>query len=108
MDKEPKHPLKALVVEDDSSVALPLCTALRQHGYAARHAPDADTAINKFLREESFHLIICDLLLPGESGLALLIKLREGCPASYIVLLTAYGNPATVAAAFKRGAVEFI
>jgi DNA-binding NtrC family response regulator len=99
---------KALVVEDNTELALGLCAALRQVGYAARHAPDAEDAVNRCLREDSYHLAICDNQLPGESGLSLLQRLRDNCPATFTVLLTAYGTPNVVALAFKHGAVEFI
>lgn len=105
---EHKKPLKALLVEDDYELAETICLSLTQWGWSARHAPDAEYAVQRCLREETYHLVICDLMLPGETGLSLLLKLRDMCPATHTVLLTGQSSTSSVATAFKRGAVEFI
>jgi len=104
-----KMKLKVLVVEDDVELGESLCVALKQcGGVTARHAPTAEVAIQRCLREDTYHIVLCDLNLPGDTGLTLINKLHEACPATYSVLLTGQGTPGSVAAAFKRGAVEFL
>jgi two-component system response regulator HydG len=99
---------KALVVEDDEQTAEAFCNELSKAGFSVRHAPSSELALSRYLREESFHLALCDLMLPGRSGLSLINKLKQVCPATQTVLVTNHGSPSTVATAFKRGACEFL
>lgn len=97
----------ALIVDDDDEVAFGLCTVLKQYGFKARHARTVEQALNRHLREETFHLAICDWLFPSPLGLILIRRIHEACPATYTVMLTAFGKPRVVQLAFKRGAVDY-
>ncbi len=103
-----KSHLKALIVTDDNETAPALSKVLKQHGWNSRHTHDAESAVRQCLREESFHLAICDMNLPGETGIALIQKLQESCPATHSVLMTGQPSLGTVTAAFKRGAIEIL
>lgn len=98
---------RALIVDDDDEVAFGLCKVLKTFGFKARHARSAGQALQRHLREETFHLAICDWHFSEEPGLRLIEQLHESCPATYIVMLTAYGVPMLVRAAFKRGAADY-
>jgi two-component system response regulator AtoC len=100
-------PIKLLVVDDD----LPLCRALSellgQEGYQVTTAVSAEEALER-VREDTFHLILTDLQLPGRNGISLIKALHEACPDTKTVLITGHGSVRTAVTALKRGAVEYI
>lgn len=65
-----------LIVDDDPDIAVYLTSFLEDEGYAARSAADAGKAL---LILEGFRpdAILVDVLMPGRSGLDLLVTLRR-------------------------------
>ncbi len=68
-----------LVVEDDASLRRLTQVQLDKLGYKTRVAEDVAGGL-EILRREPVDLVICDLHLPGESGLDLLKKVRASVP----------------------------
>ncbi len=68
-----------LVVEDDSSLRRLTQVQLDKLGDQTRIAADAEVGL-EILRQESVDLLICDLHLPGASGLELLRKVGLSIP----------------------------
>src|SRR5262249_27398864 len=60
------------------------------------------------LREETYHLVLTDLQLPGRNGISLISTLHEMCPDTKAVLITAHGSIRSAVTALKRGAVEYM
>lgn len=67
----------------------------------------AEAALERF-REQTFHLVLTDLQLPGRNGIALIRTLRESCPDTACVLITGHGSIRSAVTALKRGAVEYL
>jgi len=65
-----------LVVDDDPDTAVYLTSYLEDHGYQVRHAPDATRALEA-LASHRPDVVLVDVLLPGRSGLDLLVTLRH-------------------------------
>lgn len=63
--------IKILVVEDDEHICNAIKVFLRDAGYAVDPCYDGDTALEQFYNQ-SYHLVILDILLPGLSGKELL------------------------------------
>ncbi|MBE5740488.1 MAG: response regulator transcription factor, partial [Clostridiales bacterium] len=61
---------KILVVEDDKAINGLVCTYLRENGYAPIACYDGDEALNA-LENESFSMIISDVMMPKMDGFAL-------------------------------------
>jgi two-component system OmpR family response regulator len=76
-----------LVVEDDAFVREVLEVYLRAEGYHVTVASDGREMRN-VLAEETIHLVIMDLRLPGEDGFALTRYLREQYAVGIIILTT--------------------
>ncbi len=96
-----------LVVEDDSSLRRLTQVQLDKLGYLTRIAGDAETGL-EILRQESVQLLICDLHLPGASGLELLKMVRAERFDTKFVIVTAYGSVNSAIEAMKSGAYDYL
>ena len=96
-----------LIVDDDARIRTSLSRALGDETTEVRVAEDAEHAIAA-LGESSSDIVLADLKMPGMSGLELLQVLRERSPDVDVVMMTAYDDLPTVAAAMREGAVDFL
>jgi len=96
-----------LVVEDDSSLRRLTQVQLDKLGYQTRVAADAEAGF-EILQQESVQLLICDLHLPGASGLELLRKVRAEHSETKFVIVTAYGSVNSAIEAMKLGAYDYL
>ena len=84
-----------LLVEDDPEVARLLMAVMRIWGYDAAHAPNSQVAVDfAMLHKNEISLVVCDVLLLGESGPAVVAKIRDICPQ--IKTLFTSGSPFAV------------
>ena len=60
---------KILLVDDDSELRQLLATYLGRHGFDTLLLPDT-RQLDAYLERFSPHLVVLDLMLPGEDGLA--------------------------------------
>ncbi|MBI5848685.1 MAG: sigma-54-dependent Fis family transcriptional regulator [Nitrospirae bacterium] len=96
-----------LIVEDDPIMRLGMEHFLSSQGYAITLAADGAEGIMA-LEKGSFDLIITDLRLPHRSGLDVLRKAREACPASGVIIITAFAEIKGSVEAMKEGAFDYI
>lgn len=102
-----KPPLRMLVIDDDEAFNGVLCRALSRRGYSVIGARSAAEAL-AIAKQEQPSLIVLDLNLAGDSGLALVAPLKQLCPESRIVVLTGYASIATAVEAIKLGATHYL
>jgi len=96
-----------LIVDDDSTVRESLGEALSEAGYDVRTAEDAARALAA-LATRAPDVVLTDVRMPGLDGLELLRLLRERSPGVQVILMTAYDDMPTVAAAMREGATDFL
>ncbi len=77
-----------LLVEDEESLAIGLEYNLSCEGYAVTRAGDGRQAL-KIFKEQSFDLIILDIMLPYFDGFEVAKKIRAKSPQIPILMLTA-------------------
>ena len=77
-----------LVVEDDLAIAVALEDDLRLEGYDVEVARDGEAAAKR-ARQQTFDLIVLDVMLPKMDGFDVCRELRRAGVASMILLLTA-------------------
>ena len=94
------------LVDDDRSIRFVLAEALRDAGLAVREFGDA-ASVHAALREARPALLLTDVRMPGEDGLALLAELHAQAIGPVIVM-SAYTDIATTAAAYRAGAVDYL
>ncbi len=80
---------KILVVDDEEIVRSLLEKSLTKLGYAVAVVGDAEKAID-ILNEESFPLIITDLIMPGMDGVELCKRIRETNTKSVVYALSGH------------------
>ncbi len=96
-----------LIVDDDDDLREIVKETLDDDTYDVYEANSGDKAL-KMMEENSYDLIISDLMMPGIKGLDLLKKVKENYPQTGVLLMSAYGTIETAVDAMKEGAFDFI
>ncbi len=87
----PERKLKVLLVEDNAGLLDTLADILRVMDMEVDSALDAPVAFG-LLKERKYDVAVVDMVLPGSSGVDVIRKLKECCPATRIIVCTAYYN----------------
>ncbi|MBN8736622.1 MAG: nitrogen regulation protein NR(I) [Xanthomonadales bacterium] len=95
------------VIDDDRAVRFVLATALRDAGHSVTEFADAETA-QRALRRGAPALLVCDVRLPGTNGLALLREAKAAHPDLPVIVMSAFTDVATTAAAYREGAADYL
>ncbi|MBI3678454.1 MAG: response regulator [Proteobacteria bacterium] len=95
-----------LVVEDARDIREPLARYLREHGYRATTAGDAQTA-RKTMKAAAIDLVVLDIMMPGEDGLSLCRHIRETSHIP-VILLTARGEEVDRIIGLEMGADDYL
>ncbi|MDP2795180.1 MAG: two-component system response regulator OmpR [Sulfurisoma sp.] len=98
---------KILVVDDDIRLRQLLERYLSDQGFAVKAVPDAP-AMDRALDRELYDLIVLDLMLPGEDGLAICRRLRAGKNEVAIIMLTAKGEDVDRIVGLELGADDYL
>jgi two-component system phosphate regulon response regulator OmpR len=85
---QPQRSDRILIVDDDARIRDLLRRYLAQEGFEVLLAEDGK-ALNRTLTRETIHLIVLDLMLPGEDGLSICRRLRAAGDTTPIIMLTA-------------------
>ncbi|WP_353077754.1 response regulator, partial [Synechococcus lacustris] len=95
------------VVDDDPELRQLLNTYLSEQGYGVRTLNDG----KQFLARLEFqrpHLVVLDLMLPGDDGLTLLRRLRDNGDDLPVVMLTARGEAVDRIIGLEQGADDYL
>jgi two-component system alkaline phosphatase synthesis response regulator PhoP len=98
---------RILVVEDNVDLAYGLHNNLEIEGYAVQVAHDGRAGLALAL-EQSFDLLILDLMMPGLDGLRVLKALRDKGDRTPILILTARGQEEDKVRGLKLGADDYV
>src|SRR5690242_15807006 len=97
-----------LIADDDARLRALLSRYLADNGFRVTAAADAAEARDK-LRFMNPDLLVLDVMMPGESGLALTESLRRDHPIDLpVLLLTARGAPEDRISGFEAGADDYL
>ena len=80
--------MRALIIEDDPTIADFVARGLREAGFAVDRAADGEQGLAAALRE-SFDVAIVDLMLPGRDGLSVIDELRKRKRPTPVLILSA-------------------
>jgi putative two-component system response regulator len=99
---------RVLVVDDEQPVIHVLRRLLLRHGYVCDAATSAEEARVKLARAPGFHLMLCDVTMPGESGLDLVRDMARVSPDTAIVMVTGIDDPAMAEVALESGVYGYV
>ena len=98
---------RAMVVDDDPMILKLLTRVLTLMKIDVQAFIDPCDALKMF-EKEPVPLVLTDLDMPGMDGIELLIKMKEICPSSKIIIITGYGDEVQEQKAFDHGVAEFM
>ncbi|MFH5185641.1 response regulator transcription factor [Paenibacillus sp. TAB 01] len=96
-----------LVIEDEPTLARLLSYNLSQEGYETKVVDHGSEGLQTAL-QQSFDLIILDIMLPGLNGFEILSKLRQKGNKTPVIILTARNAEEEVVQGLKYGADDYI
>lgn len=98
---------KILIVDDDVRLRALLERYLQEQGFSVRVAAEAEQ-MDRLLLREKFHLMVLDLMLPGEDGISICKRLREAGNNIPIIMLTAKGSEMDRIYGLEMGADDYL
>jgi two-component system phosphate regulon response regulator OmpR len=98
---------RILVVDDDQRLRDLLTRYLGEQKFEVRAVRDAPE-MDKYLARERYDLMVLDLMLPGEDGLAICRRLRATGTAPAIIMLTAKGDEVDRIVGLEMGADDYL
>jgi len=98
---------KILIIEDDTSILLPLEDNLKLEGYETASAVDGNQGLN-MAHEGHYDCIILDIMLPKLNGLEVCRQLRQDKNMTPILMLTAKSQEIDKVLGLELGADDYI
>lgn len=100
---------RILVVDDEKNLVKIVAHYLAREGYIVQAAHNGQQALMK-LEQETFDLIVLDLMLPGVNGLdiARLLKNDPKTSGIPIIMLSAKGEEADIVTGLELGADDYV
>ncbi len=96
-----------LVVDDELIVRDSLKEWLEDEGFSVDMAESGPDALEK-LSQQTYHLMLTDIKMPGMDGVELLAKAKDDYPDLPVVMMTAYATVETAVEAMKTGALDYL
>ncbi|MGB8427870.1 MAG: response regulator, partial [Desulfobacterales bacterium] len=95
------------VIDDEPIVGREVKRGLSKLPYVVETFSDGESALRR-LERVSFDLFLCDLRLPGLSGLEVLKAVRRRSPWAEVILITAYSSVDSAIDAIRAGAFHYV
>jgi putative nucleotidyltransferase with HDIG domain len=100
------HPASLLIIDDEPFV-LSVLHELLKDKYVCKTATSALEAL-EYLQEETFDLVLSDIVMPGMSGLELLEIICRSQTSMVVILISGNLNIQSAIEAMRRGAFDYI
>lgn len=100
--------MKYLIVDDDQAFCDVLSRVLERLGHSVLRAYNGTEAIEYCKNDLLIERVILDLKLEKESGLTILVDIKQRLPHAEILILTGYSSISTAVEAIKQGAVNYL
>jgi putative two-component system response regulator len=100
-------PARILIVDDDCHVRELVRRLLERAGYACALAENGFEA-RRLLTKRRFELIVCDLQMPGESGLDVISHVRRAYPDTAAIVVTGVDDEKLADHALTLGAYGYV
>jgi diguanylate cyclase (GGDEF)-like protein/PAS domain S-box-containing protein len=94
-----------LIVDDDAFMLDVLSDFLAQDGYRILTAQTAAEGFD-ILARNKVHVILCDQCMPQMSGTEFMERVKNLCPDTFRIMLSAYADLTPIMAAINHGAID--
>ena len=98
---------RLLVIDDEANMRDMLSRLLTRSGYAVETAADGREGL-QCIDDADYDFILCDLKMPGVSGIEFLKAGRPRLRFTTVIMMSAYGTIDTAIEAMKHGAYDYI
>lgn len=102
-----QSPIRLLYIDDDPALGLLVRRRLQRHGITVTHALSGDQGLESLAREGA-DVIALDHTMPGETGLAVLARLRALESPPPVVYVTGSSDAHVAVEALKSGASDYV
>jgi DNA-binding NtrC family response regulator len=96
-----------LVVDDNHAVRTVVARKMQAEGYVCVTATNGREALEK-VAAQPFDLILLDMMMPGPSGMEVLLQITKDHPRTGVVMMTAVVDTQTAVEAMKLGAFDYV
>jgi len=97
-----------LLVDDEESIRESLGDLLSACGFTVKSAGSYKEAVKAIAGSKGIEAIVCDMKMPGESGLEVLHYLNDNKINVPLIFLTGYGTLESCQEAVREGAFDYI
>ena len=99
--------MRLLLVEDSNRLREAVAKGLRESGYAVDATGDGNDGL-WMARENSYDVLLLDIMLPGMDGLSILDRIREEGKETPVLFLTAKDTIADRVKGLRSGADDYL
>ena len=99
---------KVLIVDDNSAFRTSTARVLSQHGYQCVEAATSSEGRSVLDVEGNVEVVLCDIRMPGASGMELLAELTADFPDVAVVMTTGVDDPQVADVAYGSGAFGYL
>lgn len=99
---------RILIVDDERAIRDLLSDAVRQSGYEVFSASNGEEALSLIRQENNIDIAICDIRMPGMSGIEVLKQILDISPETIVIMITGYASVETAVNALRYGAFDYI
>ena len=98
---------KVLLIDDDPGIRRIMAMVLENSGYSVLTAADGESGV-KLCQDESPHIVITDIGMPGIDGLEVLRRIKEIDPDQEVIITTAFSDIALAIKAMQFDATGLL
>jgi len=98
-------PTRILIIDDDPVLSRIMAETLAEYSVTVAATGEAGLALYE---ADPFDLVLCDLVLPGMSGLEFIERLREKHPSARLIVASAQGSGENLLATLRQNVVDFL
>jgi DNA-binding NtrC family response regulator len=96
-----------LIIDDEQVMRDVLTTLLTEEGYKVFSVNSGEEGVDQ-IKQEMVDLVVLDLMLPGQGGLATLEEILSIDPDIVVIMISAYASIENAVRATKSGAFDFV
>lgn len=98
---------RVLIVDDEEEFADLLARRLEIRDIFVTIALDGEAAL-RFIQEQDFDVVLLDVLMPGQGGIATLKKIKRMQPLIEVIMLTGHASVGTAIEGIELGAYDYL